>query len=241
MSFLEQNDDSQYTLTSEEFIEEYKDSFRLSVLLDSAAYIFVENVICLNSPKYVKLKPDGHYYLTTYAREHKEQCCLSRDEMSLHFALSMSSFSLDEVSFALNFSNGTSDEKEAITKQVTRMTQMMKEFPNTFGEALKYVMKYQDVRNEELAEYSMIGVETISRMRNRSDYEPKLKSVVAICIGLNLPPMVSNKLIELAGYSLRNTTDEHMFYSVLLAGSSSFTVGECNELLVENGYSALVK
>lgn len=161
--------------------------------------------------------------------------------MSLHFALSMSSFSLDEVSFALNFSNGTSDEKEAITKQVTRMTQMMKEFPNTFGEALKYVMKYQDVRNEELAEYSMIGVETISRMRNRSDYEPKLKSVVAICIGLNLPPMVSNKLIELSGYSLRNTTDEHMFYSVLLAGSSSFTVGECNELLVENGYSALVK
>ena len=241
MSFLEQNYDSQYTLTSQDFIIMYQNSFRLQALLATASYIFVANVVCLNSPKYVTLKSDRRYYLTEYAHEHKEQCCLSIADIDIYYSLSDSIYTLDNVSFALNFSKGTVDEKQAITIQVTQMTQMMREIPNTFGEALRYVMKCLDVRNEELAEYSMLGVETISRMRNRSDYEPKLKSVVAICIGLKLPPMISNKLIELAGYSLRNTTDEHMLYSVFLAGSSSFTVEQCNELLVEKGYSALVK
>ena len=238
--FKDKINDDDFRINAEAFLKVYKESFRLKILLDFGAYIYVEEVICLNQSKYITFNAQGNPSLTPYAQNHLPECCIEISELRVSYSLNESIFRQDKISFILTFGKGGEIEKEAVSKQVTQLTEVMKGMPNTFGEALKYLMKWQDVRNEELAEYSMIAVETISRMRSRPDYEPKLKSVIAICIALNLPPMLSSKLVELAGYNLRYTSEEQMFYSVLLAGSSSFTVEDCNELLKENGYSVLV-
>ena len=56
---------------------------------------------------------------------------------------------------------------------------------------------------EYFAEKAKLGDRTIQRLRTHDDYNIQLKSVVAICIGMHLPLLVSRHLIESAGLSFK--------------------------------------
>ena len=51
-----------------------------------------------------------------------------------------------------------------------------------------------------IADTSYLGLKAISNLRNGKT-EPKLESVIAICVAMKLPPVVSKKLVELSGKS----------------------------------------
>lgn len=65
---------------------------------------------------------------------------------------------------------------------------------NSFAPALVEVMKWRDVRNQELADETNLGLKAISNLRNGKT-EPKLETVIAICIGMKLPPSISKMLV----------------------------------------------
>ena len=62
-----------------------------------------------------------------------------------------------------------------------------------------------------------------------------LKTVVAICIGMHLPPLVSRHLIESAGLSFKYANKEHMLYDFSLP----HTIDERNEMLHAHGFKSL--
>ncbi|MDT9521483.1 hypothetical protein [Streptococcus mutans] len=68
----------------------------------------------------------------------------------------------------------------------------------------------------------------------------KLESVIAICVGMKLPPIVSKKLVELSGNVLRAGNPKDMLYEFILCGTASLDVNMCNTLLVNNGFKELV-
>ncbi|ELX9346946.1 helix-turn-helix transcriptional regulator [Listeria monocytogenes] len=90
----------------------------------------------------------------------------------------------------------------------------------------------------ELSDKSGIGYEHISRIRTKEYDNPSIKTVIALCIGMNLSPSLSKKFLNLAGYTLKQTK-EHIFYGILLDGCSSFSIYDCNALLIENGFKPL--
>lgn len=110
---------------------------------------------------------------------------------------------------------------------------------NSFAPALVEVMKWRDVRNQELADETNLGLKAISNLRNGKT-EPKLETVIAICIGMKLPPSISKMLVELSGRKLRVGNQQEMLYEFILNCTASWDVNMCNTLLVNKGFNELV-
>lgn len=115
----------------------------------------------------------------------------------------------------------------------------MKDLPTDFGGTLKGLMKWRNVNNQELSDLTNLGLEAISKIRNNKT-EPTLESVIAICVALKLPPVLSRYLIGLTGRSLRTSNKKEMLYEIILSSTASWTVSKCNDLLVKHNYKELV-
>src|SRR5699024_4974170 len=136
--------------------------------------------------------------------------------------------------------NISPQEKATLMIQYNKeVNDILKRLPNHFPEALKALMKWKGLKNEELAESCLLSSKTIQRMRNEEDYEPKLRTVIALCVGMQLPPILSRKLIEISGYTIRFAIDEHAMFEAIISGYYKESIHECNELLVSAGFKNL--
>lgn len=120
----------------------------------------------------------------------------------------------------------------AIIARETEIQRVLESFPSKFGEALIYLMDWSEITVEKLAEKALISTKMLQRMRNDPSYPKNIDSVVAVCIGMNLPPELSNALISKSGYSLRLAQSEaHLMYYFFLNHMYMGTMHECNEML----------
>ena len=101
-------------------------------------------------------------------------------------------------------------------------------------------MEKQNITEEALAGESGISTKQITRLRTGETETPKLGTVVALAIALDLPQKVSMAFLNIAGYTLRRGISSHMMYEFFLSDSCSFSVKECNEILVAKGLKPLV-
>lgn len=74
-----------------------------------------------------------------------------------------------------------------------------------FPDALHYLMKDQKMTVEHLEETSLISTRTIIRLSNDPDYGVTREHIVALSIGLTLPPIISMELLRKAGLTMKNT------------------------------------
>ena len=77
--------------------------------------------------------------------------------------------------------------------------------PMEFPDALHYLMKDQRMTVEHLEETSLISTRTIIRLSNDPDYGVTREHIVALSIGLTLPPIISMELLRKAGLTMKNT------------------------------------
>ena len=66
--------------------------------------------------------------------------------------------------------------------------------PMEFPDALHYLMKDQKMTVEHLEETSLISTRTIIRLSNDPDYGVTREHIVALSVGLTLPPIISAEL-----------------------------------------------
>lgn len=98
---------------------------------------------------------------------------------------------------------GTLSEIERAKKEVEVLNGM----PNSFPKALCYVMRLSGFTKEALAFESKVSESTIGRYRTGKVKHYSEKNVVALCVAMHLPPWLSFKLIEKAGFALAETED----------------------------------
>lgn len=108
-----------------------------------------------------------------------------------------------------------------------------------FGYTLKQLMKWSSVSVQILAERSLISTKTIQRMRNHKDYQASIETIIALCIGMQLPPPVSHRFLELAGYQIRYSSDLLAAYGLILDEYCKSGIQMCNKLLLAMGYKEL--
>lgn len=92
---------------------------------------------------------------------------------------------------------------------------------------------------EQLSEESLIGVKTIQRMRNDITYNPKLSTIIAICVGLHLQPALSMDLVTKTGYGFKLYLEEHVMYQFIINSMYLSSIHECNEVLRSNDCNTL--
>ena len=94
--------------------------------------------------------------------------------------------------------NGSMTVKEAERAK----NKLMEEMPMSFHGALAYIMKGR-MTVEELEKRIPLSRRQILRLRTEDRKNYELDQVIALCIGLNLPPWLSDILLEKAGLTVK--------------------------------------
>jgi len=229
-------------------------AFRTAI--SSGDFVYIDGHYVINAPKYVATNTFGILEMTDYALANMDECCLSFERTTRNnpeynvqrYAESILYQSATAKHITEYVYGETDNDKKVLEKaaavraelnEVISANKLLAELPGTFGAALKMVMKWRGITNEALAEKALVEPMMIQRMRNDYDQDWSIKKLVAVCIGLRLPPYVSMPLIQKSGAGFKNGNEEHIVCQHILTTRYNSTVHECNELLTEAGYSPL--
>ncbi|MCL2299902.1 MAG: helix-turn-helix transcriptional regulator [Firmicutes bacterium] len=117
---------------------------------------------------------------------------------------------------------------------------LLRRLPSAFPDMLIELMKWRGYTVERLAEYALTSSSTIKRLRNDPDYESSLETIVGLCVGLRLPPVIYPDFIHRAGHSFK-INNRHTAYQQLLPMAYSFgwDIFQFNEQLAEWGIASI--
>ena len=205
-----------FVISPKEVADEYVRNEVFRELIDTGRYIYADGHVCLNEPQYV-IRQGDRLRLTEWANAHVDQCCLRfvrnyiRDKHS-HYVFGQ--LNSDEEYNGRSLALSLQSSAEDALKQAQEMSQVLLNLPGSFSGTLIAHMKRVGITRDRLAEEAMMSGTMIKRMRT-SERDLTLDQVIAVCIGLHIPPEYSFDLIEKAGFRLRNTP-EHLIYKSIL-------------------------
>lgn len=218
----------------------------------SGDYTYVDSHVCLNRPKYIEYDSGGIPAMTEYARLHMDECCLAFTLKATHTNKYGEQFYKEcvlyrDVNSGLHFEAHFAPESSAdVMAKADALSEVNKEImtlkmtlPLVFSDSLVRIMEWAEVTVEQLAEDAKVSSKTIQRMRTKADYNVNMKTVIAICVGMHLHPILSQHLIESAGLVFRYVSEEQMMYHFFITAYYTHTVDECNALLQAKGFKIL--
>ena len=225
--------------------------------LSNGDFLYVDNMYCINDPKYVSEAEDGGCTLTAYARQHVDECCLKfkqkfkissthGDAFYTQCSLSrdIDSSSYCECNYIDDEDNQDVEKRAAELKKLKdegiRIMEILRNLPMSFSGTLDAHMnrlEKEDGRkmtNLELSLRTGLSDRYIQDLR-KEEKNVSFETVCAICIGLHLHPKFSNDLISKSrnDYPL---TEEGYFDQFLIEHHYMETLDLCNEKLREMGY-----
>jgi DNA-binding Xre family transcriptional regulator len=226
------------------------DDFRR--LIDSGNFVYIDAHYCISDPKYVTQNEHGVLEMTEYAVNHIDECCLLFDRSTrpnteygakryTECALFQNAISPTIVDFNYihkEHNRGIEARAAAMLaeqNEVKEAAAILEKLPGSFGQSLILLMKWRKMSNELLAEKALLSSKTIQRMRNDAEHTWDIETLVAVCIGLQLPPYISTPLIEKAGLAIK-VGEKGITYAHLLSTYYRRTIHEVNEYLHLAGY-----
>ena len=219
-------------------------------LISSGRYRYVEGHFCLNEEKYVRETWNGTPYLTSYARSHIDECCLS---FSAHGRYRNTNFrqgwafrtKTEPVTnqyrpgYTLVAEPGTDmyvKENETFRHDSYLWGELLYALPDDFRGAVNEILKKKGITQETLAE--KLGIERRTLTKYLSQDSPSLGHVVGICVALQLPFFISEKLIELSGNAFQRKSLHHQ-YREFLFQAEKLSVARCEDILAEHHWPPL--
>jgi transcriptional regulator with XRE-family HTH domain len=163
-------------------------------------------------------------------RYHSE-CFLNRDENST-------------ITFDIVYRKGyqfASQEKRAklLEEKLMEESRIYSQLPTNYHTCLKMVREWKDVTFGELAERTMLSERTIRRIVNGEE-QGSLNSLILICLGLHLPPKISNHIIGNSPFSLNfHNNNSHIWYDFILTHLYPQSMDEIRVFLREHGADPL--
>ena len=125
-----------------------------------------------------------------------------------------------------------------IAEYNAEMLKVLQNLPMTFSGTLDWLIRQSGMTAEALSEAADIDKKTIYRLRTEESEDIKIETVVQLCIGMKLEPILSDSLLKAAGNSFM-LTDQHTMYYFLLHIYYTHSIHECNELLATQNLKLL--
>lgn len=237
-----------YKVSVQEALAECANSQNFFKRLKSGRYIFVDSYFCLNRPEYIQLGENGMPELTDHAREHLGDCCLefgrmvsggwACDDGHPLYYLETSKPTVSDP-FYLEDENKIQEQIEMFKAEKAEILKVAQGLPQGFPGTLDALIKWRGVKEADLALDANVSTKTIQRLRK---YDPPqevpLETVIQLCIGLHLPPVLSGYLLRAAGKTFM-TTNLHIAYQLLLSSCYDYSIEGCNLLLTSQGHPPL--
>lgn len=109
--------------------------------------------------------------------------------------------------------------------------------PYTFGQALCMCMEQVKITVANLSARTGISERQIGRMRNDEAKDVCFRTIIALCVALNLVSETAERLLNLKRYTLN--CDEPYVQICKMFLEVSITVEDCNEILKSFGFEPL--
>lgn len=189
-------------------------------------YLFVDNHYVYNAPLYVGYNADGKLELTDYARAHMDECCLAFDmvitskvECVYHTACFLNRESSD-VTFDITYHNGFQNAPQARQvemrkKQQAEWLEIRRQMTDDPEQCMELLLKWRNMKYTDLGDLIERNPKTISRIV-KGETDPNLNTAVLICFGMNLPPVISEKLLDVLDCKLKPMNPDHQWISEAL-------------------------
>lgn len=189
-------------------------------------YLFVDNHMVYNAPLYIKRGMNNELELTDYARSHMDECCLVFDmtivnniEHAYHtecFLNRDSSNITFEVKYHNGYENAPQSRQVAIRqKEMEEAVSIRKQMTDDPEQCMELILKWRNRTYTDLGDAIDRNPKTISRTV-KGETSPQFETAILICFELNLPPMISTKLLDVLGCKLSINKIEHQWINEAL-------------------------
>ena len=116
-----------------------------------------------------------------------------------------------------------------------KISEIYDELPYKFRQKLRYLRESLGLTREQLEEKSYISAQTIKQIENNEDRGYTVETVIALCVGMQLPPELSFDLLKMAGFSIEDSvTPINGLYCFILRNLYEQGIDSANEFLILN-------
>ncbi len=210
-------------LLSTKQLERIYNNEKLRKHLKNSKYLFVDNHLVFNAPKYIKRDSNGVLVMTDFALHHADKCCLKFKLVNENNGC-MNSFIDDslyrDANKLLSYNLTIAKNDDVCSKynenthkrylaNIREVKSKLEGF-NEFQDALKFLIEYQDMSQQELANCSGLSLSTIKRYL-RKDEEgttPGKQATIRLCIGLQLCEELAVLLCNIIGHPLNPKNED---------------------------------
>lgn len=244
--------DTTFTISTKDAVQLAMEDKTFEKIIGSGRYRYVEGHFCRNTDKYIVFDRWGKPHLTTYARCHIEECCLS---FTVGGRYRKTGYDIGKVArnktepvnykyratYSLVAEPGTSEyykENDAMVADGMLWMEFYKNRPMNFSEAAKLILEKKKITREKLA--LELGVDRRAVYKYLNQETPSAAHVVGFCVAVKVPYYVSMDLLELAGIRLR-ATQLDFTYRQFLMNAESLSVSRCEDALEKNGMPPLFR
>lgn len=229
-----------FVLTRENLFEEYENNPVFRERMDSGHYVFADGHVCLNEESYVIDTPLG-LRLTAWANAHVDQCCLRF--INVYETLGLSDYCFgclnSDEEYNRHYISFAEDANELSAKErLEHMNRVLAALPDSFPEAMDFLMRSSKVTTEQLVERCGLSESTITRLRTKESDNYKMDQIIVLCVALHLPPWLSSEMLNKAGLILRSTK-QHRAYRLILDCLFMDSIDDVQNFLVASGCSKL--
>ena len=114
------------------------------------------------------------------------------------------------------------------------------DLPYNFRKKLRYLRESIGMTREQLEEKSYISSQTIKEIENNKKRGYSLETIIALCIGMKLPPEFSFDLLRIAGFNIENNGNEiNCLYCFILRNLYDCGIDYVNDILRINNFTPL--
>jgi len=211
-----------YTIPTQDALIQRCINPKLKEKTKNGDYLFVENHYVYNAPLYVDYDEDGNLVLTDYARSHMDECCLVFDMTVVTKSINNAYHTLcylnrepSDITFEVKYHNGyeNSPQERQVAlrqKQMSEWMDIRRKMTDDQSQCMELLLGWRKMKCTELADSIDISEKTVRRI-TKGENAPELKTAVRICFALHLPPMISEKLLEVFGCKLMPMNQEHQW------------------------------
>lgn len=237
-----------FSISARDAIVESKFNPELAAVLADNEYVFVDSHFVFNTSLYLETDEYGNLALTHYARNHMDECCLIfelkiKTSVAEHYHTEcfLNRDKSSEITFEAHYSEKSKNAKnqvQMIKDYNEDVLLIAKKLPMNFSGSLDALIGWAEMTEEELAEAADMSEKTIQRLRNTEPDNVTIETVMQLCIGMKLPPVLSACLMKASGKSFM-MTEQHIMYQFLLNSCYHMSIFDCNEMLTAQGLKPL--
>lgn len=198
----------------------------LRALTESGDYLFVDNHFVYNAPLYVERDANGKLDLTGYARSHMDECCLIFDMSitskvdNIYYIACFLNREPSDITFEIKYHNGfenaPQERQVAMRKQQqAEAMEIRRKMTDDPEQCMKLILDWREMKYTDLGDAIDRDPKTISRTV-KGETAPKVETAALICFGLNLPPVISEKLMAVLGCPLNPMNPNHQWINEVL-------------------------